>query len=203
MADIADRVSEAVEQGKDSDAGSRLNTVIAALVAVAATFMALCNVKDSNIIQAMMQAQVDSVDTWAYYQAKSTKQNLAESMVDQLTVLRDTNPTLGAEARAVLDAKIKEHAERARRYETEREGIRANAEGLSARYARLNTRDDQFDMGEACLAVGIALLGITALTRKRWLLGVAGAFCVAGITLGLAGFIGWNLHPGWLARLLT
>jgi hypothetical protein len=27
-------------------------------------------------------------------------------------------------------------------------------------------------------------------------------FATFGTILGLAGFIGWNLHPDWLARLL-
>jgi len=47
-----------------------LGVALGAFVAVAATFMALCNVKDGNIVQAMAQAQANSVDAWAYYQAK-------------------------------------------------------------------------------------------------------------------------------------
>lgn len=33
----------------------------------------------------------------------------------------------------------------------------------------MNVHDDPFDLAEACLSVGIALAGVTALTRKRWL----------------------------------
>ena len=40
--------------------------------------MAIDNVKDGNIGQAMAQAQAKSVDAWSYYQAKGVKQNLAE-----------------------------------------------------------------------------------------------------------------------------
>ena len=51
MSEVADTVNEAVEKARES----KLNTVIA-------TFMALCNVKASNIVQQMSQAQAQSVD---------------------------------------------------------------------------------------------------------------------------------------------
>src|SRR5678816_3373904 len=75
---------------------------------VSASFVALCNFKDGNIVQAMAQAQANSVDAWSYYQAKSTKEHMAEGMVDQVTIQRDTMPGLSAEARALLDRKIAE-----------------------------------------------------------------------------------------------
>src|SRR5262245_42935183 len=99
MTDIADVVNEAVDKARES----RLNTIVAAAVAVSATFMALCNVKDGNVVQAMAQAQANAVDEWAYYQAKSTKQNLAESMIDSLTLQRDLNTTMTTEGRARID----------------------------------------------------------------------------------------------------
>jgi hypothetical protein len=40
-------------------------------------------------------------------------------------------------------------------------------------YNTLNVHDDQFDMSEALISVGIALAGVTALTKKKWLLAVA------------------------------
>src|SRR5438552_3866179 len=102
MSDVADTVQEAIERGRES----RFNGVVAALVAVTATCMALGNVKDGNIVQAMQQAQASAIDAWSYYQAKSTKQHLAESSSEQLAVQRDTLPGLTAEARALLDKKI-------------------------------------------------------------------------------------------------
>jgi len=68
---------------RQSEDRGGLNTTIAILVAVAASFVALCNVKDGNIVQAMAQAQANSVDAWSYYQAKSTKQHIAEGMIDE------------------------------------------------------------------------------------------------------------------------
>jgi hypothetical protein len=103
MADIKDAIEDVVD--KAERASDRLNHVIAALVAVLATMMALFNVKDGNIVQAMAQAQARTVDSWTYFQAKSTKQSLAESTLDQLTFERERGTSLTPESAAALDKK--------------------------------------------------------------------------------------------------
>lgn len=198
MSELDETIQEAVEHAE----GSRLNSVIAVLVAVSATFMAVCNVKDGNIVQAMAQAQARSVDQWAYFQAKSTKQHLAEQMVDQLQLERSLAQNSSPASLALLDSKIKAYQEKCKLYENEKAAIRAAAETASKEYDRLNLHDDQFDGSEASISVAIALYGITALTRKRWLLWLGIALSIVGFALGLSGFLGLGLHPDFLARLL-
>ena len=207
MSDLSDTVAEAIEKSEEpppaGGGGSNLNGMIALSVAIIATFIALCNVKAGNITQAMQQAQANSVDAWAYFQAKGTKLNIAESARDALVTQREISGTsLSSEARALIDKKVAEYEVRIRVYEREKNEIKASAEGFQATYERLNVRDDQFDMAEALTSVAIALLGITALTRKRRLLYVGWTFAGFGIVLGIAGFAGLNLHPDFLARLL-
>jgi hypothetical protein len=199
MSELQDTVSDVI----DKTAEGRLHSRIAVLVAVAATFMALCNVKDGNICQAMAQDQAKAVDAWAYYQAKGTKLNLAEAMLDQMRLQREVaaGPT-AAEARSLIDAKIAGYVEQVKKYEVEKNEIKAEAEGLARDYDRLNVRDDQFDMAEALISISLALFGITALTKKTAMFWVSGSFALLGTVLGLAGFIGWNMHPDFLARLL-
>ncbi len=199
MSDIVDQVKDAVEAGGES----RLNTAIAVLVSITATFIALCNVKDGNIGQAMAQAQAHSVDAWAYYQAKGTKQLLAESMVDQLTIQRDTLSAASLETHALLDRKIAQYSADAKVYESEKAEIKQSAERFQTEYDRLNFHDDQFDMADANLSLSIALLGVTALTRKRWLFAVGAAFALFGVALGTSGFLGYDFHPDMLAKLLS
>jgi hypothetical protein len=185
---------------RESDAG--LHTTVAVIVALAATFTAVCNVKDGNIVQAMSQAQSNGVDAWSYYQAKSTKQNIAEATVDQIIVQRDATPNLLPETRATFERKIAEHTAKAKQYESEKNEIKKAAEGYQKEYDRLNYRDDQFDAAEACLTLCMALLGVTALTQKRWLLVVGVFFAVIGVMLGLGGFLGYKFHPAMLAKIL-
>lgn len=200
MGDIADQINDAVEKSRES----RLNAAVAALVAITATFTALSNVKDGNVVQAMQAAQASSVDAWSYFQAKSTKQSIAEDMVDELTIQRDVaGASLSAEGRALIDKKIGEYTAKAKQYEKEKGEIKEKAEGYQKEYDALNVHDDQFDMAEAALSISIALFGVTALTQKRWLLFIGGAFMAFGVVLGMAGFLKLDLHPDFLARLLT
>jgi hypothetical protein len=198
LGDLDEAVGVAVEQGRDS----RLNSLIALLVALCATLMALDNIKDGNIGQAMAQAQTHAVDAWSYYQAKSTKQNIAEATLDTLQVMRATAAP-GSPGAADIDKRIAAYQAQVARYDKEKAEVKAQAEGYQAEYDRLNLHDDQFDLSDAGFSVTIALLGITALTRKRWLLGLAAVFLTIGLVFGLAGFQGWALHPDRLMSWLS
>ena len=202
MSDLADTVSEAVDRAEEGGGGSNLNGLVALSVAIVATFTALCNVKGGNIGQAMQQAQAEVVDGWAYFQAKGTKLNIAESARDMLRVQAETTPGLTVEARALLARKIVEYDAKIAVYDSEKADIRRDTEGHQQRYDRLGIRDDQFDIAEATMSIAIALLGITALTKKRRLMYLAWMFAGFGAVLGIAGFAGWNIHPTFLARVL-
>jgi len=192
--------SEAVEGASESP----LNSIIALLVAVIATFMAIMSVKSGNLGQAMAEAQAHTVDSWSYFQSKSTKQNLAEATLVQLEVQRAVGgAAMSPEVRDDLDAKIAKYTANVQRYEKEKNEIKTQAEGFQKKYQALNFHDDQFDLSDAGLSVSIALLGITALTKKKWLMWFAVLFMAFGVFFGLAGFFQWNVHPEALTGLLS
>jgi hypothetical protein len=195
MPELGEMMSEAVERAGES----RLNSTIALLVALAATFVALAGVKDRNLTLGMMKAQTKAVDTWNYYQAKSMKQNLAEATLDELHAVSPTSSAGDTQA----DKRFEDYRGKIARYEREKEDVKKEAEGYEHQYEALNVRHDQFDLSDGAMSVAIALLGVTALTRKRWLLGVAAVFLAVGVLFGVAGFLNWNLHAdaltSWLA----
>jgi len=196
--ELSERIHEAVEHAEHK--ASRLGNAIALLVALAATFVALVSVKDRNITLRMDQAQAKAIDTWNYYQAKSMKQNLSEATLDQLTAARGSATPAAA---ADLDKRIANYEKQVKRYDHEKGEVKEEAEGYEKRYEELNGRHDLFDLCDAAMSVAIALLGVTALTRKRWLLGVAVVFLAIGAFFGIAGFAGLPIHPEtavkWLA----
>ncbi|HVT07768.1 MAG TPA: DUF4337 domain-containing protein [Polyangia bacterium] len=211
MGELDETINEAIERshaahghgGPGRGVGKfTLNAVVAISVAITATFSALCHVKDENISEKMQHVQAQSVDAWAYYQAKGTKMNVAEAALDTMRLQRDLTPGLTAEARATLDGKLADYAEKIRHYGGEREEIKRHAEDLEATYDRLEARDDQFDLAEAAASVAIALFGISALTQRRRLLFVAWGFAGVGVVVGLAGFAGLGLHVDFVARAL-
>src|SRR5450432_928642 len=130
MSDYVDLTDDAVEQAR----GSGLNSAVALLVTLTGAFVVLCNVKDGNICQAMAQAQANSVDAWAYYQAKGTKQHFAEGMVDQITIQRDSLPGLTPEVHAMLDRKIAQYGRDVKLYEDEKQKIKDSADGFQKEY---------------------------------------------------------------------
>ena len=186
--ELSEKIHEAMEHGHE---GGSLGSTVALLVALAATFMALASVKDRNITLRMNQAQAKAIDTWNYYQAKSMKQNLAEATLDQMTAVNGSASS------------IERYKKQVERYEHEKGEVKEEAEGYEKQYEVLNQQHDLFDLCEAAMSVGIALLGVTALTRKRSLLAVASVFLVIGLFFGFAGFLNWPIHPEsavkWLA----
>jgi hypothetical protein len=76
------------------------------------------------------------------------------------------------------------------------------AKALEAEYDRLNFHDDQFDMSDAFLSIAVALAAVASLVDAYWLLYVAWGSGAFGLLMGMAGFVGLNLRPEWIARLL-
>ena len=87
-----------------SDARARrLNTWVAITVALLATFMGICKVRDDNLVQAMQQAQSDKIDHWSFYQARNIRQEIAQAQVDQLLLITSTqSPAAQAKAAPLI-----------------------------------------------------------------------------------------------------
>ena len=185
-------INETIQESIDQSGKNKINSRVALFVAITATFMALCNVKDGNIVQAMSQAQAHSIDSWSYFQAKSTKQSIAENSLELLKLqqLPDSNKI------------FKKYQDLINRYETEKTEIKKQAEGFQKEYDDINLFDDQFDMTEAFLTISIAMLGITSLTQKKWLLYFAATVSLIGIILGLTAFMKISLHSDLVSKIL-
>jgi hypothetical protein len=188
MSELSEKIQETIEQS----AKNKINSLVAIFVAITATFMALCNVKDGNIVQAMSQAQAHSIDSWSYFQAKSTKQTIAENSAD---LLKQQNLPANAEL-------IKKYEAQISRYDKEKAVIKAQAEGFQKEYDDINLFDDQFDMTDALLTISIAMFGITSLTQKKWLLYFSSIVSLIGIILGLAAFMKISLHSDFISKIL-
>jgi hypothetical protein len=199
MSELGETVTETIHEHEHGHS-SGLGSIVALLVALAATFIALVSVKDRNITLRMDQAQAKAIDTWNYYQAKSMKQNLAEATLDELKALRASTSGAAAES---ADKRIANYEKQVTRYEHEKGEVKEEAEGHEKRYETFNQQHDLFDLCDAAMSVAIALLGVTALTKKKWLLGVAAVFLAGGVFFGVAGFMNWPIHPEsaikWLA----
>ena len=188
------------DNASDRAAASRLSTWVAITVALLATFLGVCKVKDDNIVQAMQQAQADKLDHWSFYQARNIREEVAKGTLVQLSLAESCAPAAGQakyrEAEAIYERLIAEQSQK-------KEELRKQAELDQQTYDALNYRDDQFDLSDALVALAISLLALTALTHKQWLYWVALVPTAFGVLMGMAGLFGWHLHSDAFARLLS
>ena len=124
--------------------------------------------------------KTEASNMWNYYQAKSTKQNLAEFA---------GGLTNDAAARDKFAAQVK-------RYEAEKEDIRKKAEALEAESKAANVKSEKalhphekLAISMTLLQIAIALASITVLTQKRWLLAGAGISALGGAALGILAYL--------------
>ena len=123
--------------------------------------------------------KTEASNQWNYFQAKSTKQSLAE-------ISRDLAPP---DRQPTYQAKIE-------RYEKEKKDIQAQAEKIEAESKEWDEKSDaqmhlhhRWAQATTVLQVSIALAAIALLTRKKWLergmFGVAAAGLVVGVLAAL------------------
>src|SRR6185295_3895543 len=149
--DPMESAAGAAEEGSPSQdrARARLGSRIAITVALLATFLGVCKVKDDNIVQAMQQAQADKLDHWNFYQARNIRQEVAEATAAQLK-LAAAGAQAGQQQRyrdaiAVYEHLVTDQAQK-------KEELRVQAEEDQRHYDALNFRDDQFDLSDALIA---------------------------------------------------
>ncbi len=185
-------VEHAVEHGAHASAhqgaheGSGLTNQIAMCTAVIATVGALFSymggATQANAGLLKNDAAIkktEAANQWNFYQAKSTKQSLAELARDLAS--DDKKPQ--------LQAKVE-------RYDKEKAEIKLAAEGLEAQSKDLDHQSEgqmhqhhRWAQATTALQVSIALAAIALLTRKKWLewgmFGVAGV----GVAVGALAFL--------------
>jgi len=188
------------DDGAVSAKRSRLNPAVAIAVALLATFMGICKVKDDNIVQAMQQAQADKLDHWAFYQARNLREEVAKSTLVQLRLQALSVP---AQHQAAYREQIGAYETLAKEQARKKDELKVLAEKDQANYDALNFRDDQFDLSDALIAIAISLLAVTSLTQLWWLFGLSLIPAGFGVIMGMAGLAGWSIHPGALVQLLS
>ena len=198
--DPMEAANEVAQSSAERSAAGRLSTWVAITVALLATFLGICKVKDDNIVQSMQQAQADKLDHWAFYQARNLREEVAKATLTQLTLAATAAPVAGQEP---YQKAISAYGQLASEQNKKKDELRRLAEQDQQTYDALNYRDDQFDLSDTLVALAISMLALTALTHKKWLFWLALVPTALGVLMGLAGLMGWLLHPDALSRLLS
>ena len=157
---------------------ARIAVVTAILSTVGALFAYQAGATQNEALLHKNEAAIkktEASDQWNFYQAKSSKQNLAE---------------LGATlATGEAAERMKREVER---YKAEKEDIRKEAERLEAEGKAANDRSDasmhvhhRWAQAMTLIQIAIALAAITILTRNK-AIGI-GAVCVGVVSIAIGG----------------
>ena len=198
--DPIDATPSADGEGPSSTEFRRLNGYIAVTIALLATFMGICKVKDDNIVQTMQQAQANKIDHWNFYQARNIREEVAKGTLLQL---RLAAPSQAESQQASYKKAIEQYEQIAQEQARKKDELKTQAEQDQRDYDAANFRDDQFDLADALLAIAISLLAVAALTHLWWLYFLALVPTGFGVIMGLSGLAGWGIHPTALIRLLS
>ena len=169
----------------EAEHGSRLAQQVAMFTAILATIGAFVSYLGGSTQNEALYFKNDAVlkkaeasDQWSFYQAKSTKAHLIDI--------------------ALMIAPVEKHESYKKdlaRYEQEKKEIKAKAEQLEAESKKSDELSEhalhphhRLALAMTFIQIAIALASVTALTKKRWLLGVAGASALAGVALSFIAY---------------
>jgi ABC-type multidrug transport system fused ATPase/permease subunit len=173
VADLkADRVETKAKEKRE--AWIKYVSLTVVIIAVAAAMAAQWAGKFSG---AVVMNQAWASDQWSFYQAKSLKQHLDES-IQSLTAVQGNN-----QQAADLQKKL---AERAARYEKEKADIKAKAEGFENARDIARSHGGKMASVISLFSVSIAMASLCIVTKKKPLWFIAMAMGV----LAIAQFLG-------------
>ena len=147
-----------------------LTTVILAVCATLATF------KGGGYSTKAIMSQSQASDNWAYYQAKSVKQNLYEMTRDNVVLERKAlGERVPAAVEAAYDARVQECEKKVAKYDQEKTEIQDKAKGLEKTRDDLQHHGSFFGIAVIFLQISILLSSIAALLKQKqvWVLGLA------------------------------
>jgi hypothetical protein len=164
-------------EGGQANMVNQIAMVTAVIATVGAIFSYMGGATQANAGLLKNDAAIrktEASNQWNYFQAKSTKQSLAE-------VSRDLAP---ADKQAFYQAKIDRYEKEKNEIKTEAERIEAAAKEADKQSEIQMHQHHRWAQATTVLQVSIALAAIALLTRKKWLewamFGVAGVGVVIG-----------------------
>ena len=180
---MPDEVSELKERAESAEHEPSLAPVTMTM-AVLAVLVAAVTLLGHRAHTEEIILQTRSADQWAYYQAKEIRRRNYELFLDELSIF-------SLQSSQQVDAIKQKYAKEVARYTDELKEIESEAKKAEAEVKIEEARADRFDLSEVLLEAALVISSITLLTRKKlfWIFGIV--LSLAGIIIGVSG---WMIH---------
>lgn len=160
-----------------------LTTVIFAVCATLATF------KGGGYSTRSVLSQAQASDQWAYYQAKSIKENVYRLQLDKIQLEAKLDADASAAKAAVYKDAIAAYEKKAATYETEKAAIKQQAEDLEKKRDDAQKHGAPFGIAVILLQIAILISSIAALLKRKVLWYLAVPVGLSGIVFFADGFL--------------
>jgi hypothetical protein len=184
---------------KSESGNKRLNSLVAVTVVVLSVFLAIQGIKAGNVAQGIDATKSDVLNKWAQYQAARLKHDIAEAALSTnllVAAVPGIDAKIVAAERTKTESAITAYVQREKKYFDE-------AKALEADLKVLNRRDDQYDVAEALMSVGIAVSAIAILVESWFVLALGWVFGGFGMTMSVAAMRAIDLYPEWLVQIIA
>ena len=206
--DPVDTITETAEAESAGEANDRFRNRVAVFIAALAALLAVGGLGGGNATDAMISANIQASDTWAFFQAKNVRQTTYQIAAEALRRELASGGLTGA-ARAAAEKTLADYEAKIARYDDEpdpqnpddptagegKKQLAAKARALEADRAVAEARDGNFDLAEVFLQLAIVLASVAILALSRPILIVSAIAGGLGALLTLNGFLLWIPLP--------
>lgn len=202
--EASDAAEQIAELGEGGDAEvEKFRSRAALVIAFMAMLLAITSLGGGNAAEDIFNNNIQASDTWNFYQAKNIRQTAFRLAADELeSEITAGGGSMSPEARAALEAKVRQYRDTAARYESEpdkddpanpikgegKKELTARAKHFESLRDRAQEQDPNFDFAEALYQIAIVLASVAILASSRWILKLSVAVGLAASVLMLNGY---------------
>jgi hypothetical protein len=190
-------ISETIAGGEEAEgahAADRVRKLTAIYLGVVAMLLAIASLGGANATKAMLNANIQASDTYAFYQAKYLRQTTYRLVADQLEAVLAAQPDLTPQRRGKIEQEIADYRKRADSFESDPKGgtgkkeLLVKAREWEHKRERAARQDPNFDFAEALFQIAIVLGAVSIVADARWLVQLSAVLTVLAVLLTLNGF---------------
>ena len=182
------------EEAEGAHAADKVRKLTAIYLGIVAMLLAIASLGGANATKAMLNANIQASDTFAFYQAKYLRQTTYRLVADQLEAVLTAQPDLAPQRRGKIEQEIARYRGRADSFESDPKGgtgkqeLLVKARDWEKKRDRAARQDPNFDFAEALFQIAIVLGAVSIVAEARWLVQLSAALTVLAALLTVNGF---------------